>query len=100
MVAISRAVILLGTAALSGIAMADNCKTGLFYCGKGLLNKGNYYTQIVDALNGATPPQPTDTTHVRESLFYCVGGPNGDITFQTFCSGGCKDGGSGKSDHC
>jgi hypothetical protein len=62
------------------------------------LNIGNYYSQIVGALSAGGPV--ADDVHVRQSLFYCVGGNNGDITFQTYCSNGCIDGGAGKSDHC
>jgi hypothetical protein len=61
-------------------------------------NIGNYYSQIVDALS--TSAQATDDVHVEQTLFYCVGGNNGDITFQTFCGSGCDDGGAGNSDHC
>ncbi|KAJ4355174.1 hypothetical protein N0V85_009553 [Neurospora sp. IMI 360204] len=100
MVAISHAVLLGMATSFGALVSAGNCHTGLLYCGSGLLYIGNYYDQIIAALSAATPPQPTDSTHVHDSLFYCAGGDNGDITFQTFCAAGCKDGGSGESDYC
>jgi hypothetical protein len=53
-------------------------------------------------VNGALEAanQPTDYGHIHESLFHCNGGENGDISYITYCGGGCKDGGSGKSDYC
>ncbi|KAJ4413853.1 hypothetical protein N0V85_003396 [Neurospora sp. IMI 360204] len=98
MVAISRALLFTMAASFSALVSADNCKPSLFYCGTGLLHKGNYYDQIVAALKAKG--QPTDDAHIHDSLFYCTGGSNGEITYQAFCGGGCKDGGSGKSDHC
>ncbi|KAM7190126.1 hypothetical protein V8F20_009856 [Naviculisporaceae sp. PSN 640] len=86
-------------ATLAALVVADNCKTGLFYCGAGLLSKGNYYSQIVAALEA--DGQSTDSDHINSSLFHCTGGSNGDIDFQTFCgSGNCIDGGDGVSDYC
>ncbi|OGM40354.1 maltose permease [Aspergillus bombycis] len=94
-------------ASLAPLAAAKNCKTGLNYCGFvltsiGLLTwffvSGNYDSQIAVALQAAN--QPTDDLHFRESLFHCNGGGNGDISFSTYCDGGCQDGGSGNSDHC
>ncbi|KAL5354949.1 hypothetical protein BJX96DRAFT_170205 [Aspergillus floccosus] len=88
-------------AALSVVApfaAADNCKTGLNYCGYNLLNIGNYAAQVNGALQAAN--QPTDYGHIHESLFHCNGGENGDISYITYCGGGCQDGGSGKSDYC
>ncbi|RHZ61386.1 hypothetical protein CDV55_103002 [Aspergillus turcosus] len=85
-------------AALAPFAAANNCKTGLNYCGYNLLNIGNYGAQVNGALQAAG--QPTDDAHIRESLFHCNGGENGDISFITYCGGGCTDGGSGRSDYC
>ncbi|KAJ9205078.1 hypothetical protein DTO164E3_1701 [Paecilomyces variotii] len=85
-------------AAFAPLVAANNCKTGLNYCGYNLLNIGNYGAQINEALENAH--QPTDDAHIHESLFHCNGGENGDITFQTYCTSGCKDGGSGRSDYC
>ncbi|KAF4273564.1 hypothetical protein KXW98_003768 [Aspergillus fumigatus] len=70
-------------AALAPFAAADNC---------------NYAAQVNGALEAAG--QPTDDAHIRESLFHCNGGSNGDISFITYCGGGCTDGGSGRSDYC
>jgi hypothetical protein len=59
---------------------------------------GNYYAQIVGALNSAG--QPVDDGHINQSDFYCEGGSNGNIKFQGYCGGGCVNGGDGASDHC
>ncbi|KAK8112927.1 hypothetical protein PG984_013453 [Apiospora sp. TS-2023a] len=84
-------------AALCGSVMADNCKNGIDYCGRGLLKKGNYYADIIRALEDAH--QSTDQAHVEDSVFHC-GGPD-TIPFQRFCgSGRCKDGGKNHDDYC
>lgn len=110
---------------LAPMVAADNCKTGLNYCGYNLLNigmlcmmdicalntvhlsrgtglltwtLGNYGSQVNEAVSDAG--QPTDNEHTHESLFHCNGGANGDISFISFCDAGCKDGGSGNSDSC
>ncbi|KAK8062032.1 hypothetical protein PG994_008398 [Apiospora phragmitis] len=108
-------------AALSGSTAAYDCINGLDYCGSGLLQKGtvkfslwsrrypglltdvticnlgNYYKDIVQALQNAT--QPTDPDHVNCSIFHC-GGPD-TVPFQKFCGAGeCKDGGLGHNDYC
>ncbi|KAL1870364.1 hypothetical protein Plec18167_007498 [Paecilomyces lecythidis] len=85
-------------AVITPLAVANNCKTGLNYCGYNLLNIGNYGPQVNQALEAAN--EPTDNGHIRESLFHCNGGENGDITFLTYCGNGCTDGGSGRSDYC
>lgn len=59
---------------------------------------GKYGAQVNGALDAAH--QPTDDAHIRESLFHCNGGDNGDISFITYCGGGCKDGGKDRSDYC
>ncbi|EAA30812.1 hypothetical protein GE21DRAFT_10657 [Neurospora crassa] len=98
MVAISHAVLFGMVASFSALVSADNCKPRLFYCGTTLLRKGNYYDQIEGALKASG--QSTNDAHIHNGLFYCTGGPNGEITFQAFCGNGCVDGGNGKSDHC
>ncbi|KAI1879303.1 hypothetical protein JX265_002257 [Neoarthrinium moseri] len=84
------------TSAFCGIATASNCKHGLYYCGHGLLHKGNYYQDISSSLRAAG--QPSDDAHVNDSLFFCQG--DDDVPFVSYCAQGCQDGGSGKSDHC
>lgn len=58
---------------------------------------GNYYNQINAELlsNG----QSSDSNHINNSLFKCIGGNNGDIDFLEYC-GSCNDGGSGNDDYC
>ncbi|OAA42281.1 hypothetical protein NOR_05130 [Metarhizium rileyi] len=84
-------------ATLVPLAVADNCQNGLLYCGYNLLKRGNYYTQINEALlsNG----QPTDSNHINYSFFRCLGGSNGAIEFLNYCPD-CHDGGSDHSDKC
>jgi hypothetical protein len=62
------------------------------------LSIGKYGAQVNGALEAAG--QPTDDGHIRESLFHCNGGDNGDISFITYCGGGCRDGGNDRSDYC
>ncbi|KAK4206872.1 hypothetical protein QBC37DRAFT_299943 [Rhypophila decipiens] len=86
-------------AALSSFVVADNCRSGLAYCGLTLLNMGNYRAQIKDALKASG--RPTTETDIYESLFGCIDG-NGNIKFLKFCAGysGCYDRGRGKDDEC
>ncbi|KAK0732834.1 hypothetical protein B0T21DRAFT_412988 [Apiosordaria backusii] len=78
-------------------ALGKNCKGSLMYCGRGLLNKGNYYDQIIEALQGAG--QSTDSSHVNNSMFYCKS--DGNIVFQAYCqTSGCINGGADHSDYC
>ncbi|KAF2793245.1 hypothetical protein K505DRAFT_244849, partial [Melanomma pulvis-pyrius CBS 109.77] len=41
-----------------------------------------------------------DEHHVQNSLFKCGEGGHGWIVWKDYCSTGCRDGGSGKNDHC
>lgn len=41
-----------------------------------------------------------DEHHVQNSLFECGAGGKGWIGWKDYCSTGCRDGGSGNSDHC
>ncbi|EER25022.1 hypothetical protein CPC735_016230 [Coccidioides posadasii C735 delta SOWgp] len=84
--------------AMASLVAADNCQTGLQYCGYVLLRKGNYYAQIVQALHQAK--LPTDPRHVQNTLFQCIGGPNGEIKVIKFCGAACHDGGNNHSDTC
>ncbi|PYH49083.1 uncharacterized protein BP01DRAFT_388907 [Aspergillus saccharolyticus JOP 1030-1] len=84
-------------ATISPFAAASNCQTGLQYCGYNLLKRGNYYAQIVNALEAAG--YPTDSAHVENTFFQCLGGSNGDIEVLQYCSA-CQDGGSNHSDSC
>ncbi|KAF2628418.1 hypothetical protein BU25DRAFT_339449 [Macroventuria anomochaeta] len=80
-------------------ASARNCKTGLNYCGRALLSIGNYKAQVNQALKDEG--QPTDQKHIDDALFYCKGGDNGDIEFQSFCGEGrCISGGDNTRDYC
>lgn len=106
-------------ATVASVATADNCNTGLRYCGAGLLSKGtsarlwqtpgmwqitdwspigNYLPQILDELERVG--LPTDRAHIYNTIFFCAGGSNGDIRYYTFCDRGCRDGGSGHDDFC
>ncbi|KAJ2897437.1 hypothetical protein MKZ38_004668 [Zalerion maritima] len=87
--------VLAAISAFTGLAAADWCTNGLDYCGYNLLNKGNYYQDIVDELgaNGKS----TAPDWISNSLFACHG--ESGIDFISKCSG-CRDGGSGESDFC
>lgn len=62
------------------------------------------------ALSGNYQPQIDQNTYDRtghvedaggeNALYNCGGGRNGVIGFLEYCSGGCQDNGSGKSDQC
>lgn len=43
---------------------------------------------------------PTDPSHIQNTLFQCVGGPNGDIDIIRYCGAACQDGGNNHSDTC
>ncbi|KAH7341176.1 hypothetical protein BKA66DRAFT_479293 [Pyrenochaeta sp. MPI-SDFR-AT-0127] len=82
----------------SSLVAAANCQTGLHYCGYSLLARGNYFDQILAELKNRG--QPTGDTWIRNSLFYCKGGSNGDLIWQHKCTDNrCVSGGS-NSDHC
>ncbi|KAH7120018.1 hypothetical protein B0J11DRAFT_73539 [Dendryphion nanum] len=83
-------------AMLATTVVADNCKTGLNYCGSTLLRVGNYRDQISQALAVAGHPNWSGDN----VLFECLGGSGGAIRFIGGCGGGCADAGSGKSDFC
>ncbi|KAF2419881.1 hypothetical protein EJ08DRAFT_642416 [Tothia fuscella] len=96
--------------AIANITMADSCKQGLEYCGRGLLkecnanlpansNSSNTNLLIQGLPELAANHQPTNAVHINESLFYCLDGV-GNIGYQRFCDSGCRDGGSGKNDYC
>ncbi|KAL7910310.1 hypothetical protein GGI35DRAFT_448435 [Trichoderma velutinum] len=85
-------------ATLVPFATARNCSKNLDYCGSVLLGIGNYYDQVVSALRAAG--KPTDDNWRKKSLFYCEGGPNGEIHFLEYCGERCVDNGQGHSDTC
>lgn len=64
-----------------------------------LFPTGNYEAQIIAALRawGATPTE----WNIRNVLFDCVGGPNGDIKVLSPCfTTICIDAGENKNDYC
>ncbi|KAF5008935.1 hypothetical protein FDECE_4798 [Fusarium decemcellulare] len=83
-------------ATLASFGAARNCTPGLYYCGSALLQVGNYYDPIEDALAAAKKGICADRRHVNDSLFYCLHGTNGDIKYKAFCSKGCSNNGIGK----
>ncbi|ROV97025.1 hypothetical protein VSDG_04199 [Cytospora chrysosperma] len=90
-------------AALCGHASARACTDGLMYCGYNLLKSplqriGKYYNEIVAELNNKYIT--VDDDHIKNSLFACGEGGHGWIIWHDYCSTGCRDGGSGHSDHC
>ncbi|KAI1132449.1 hypothetical protein F5Y10DRAFT_261158 [Nemania abortiva] len=84
------------SATLSKVVTAANCGHGYYYCGFNLLDKGDYYEDIIRALQEAG--QPTDEDHVTNSVFYCKGDDN--VPFVQYCDGSCHNYGAGSSDSC
>ncbi|KAL6400137.1 hypothetical protein AUP68_15830 [Ilyonectria robusta] len=79
-------------ASLAAFGEARNCTPKLNYCGSVLLD--------IDELTRSQKSQCLGKRHVTDSLFYCTGGPDGEIRYKGFCKNGCKNGGAGKNDHC
>ncbi|ROW06753.1 hypothetical protein VMCG_04189 [Cytospora schulzeri] len=88
--------LLAAAAYLAGFAVADNCQHNVYYCGKSIMRKGDYYTTIVDSLSKAG--QPTDEQHVTDSLFLCMDDDN--VPFKDYCANGCTVGPSDGNDYC
>ncbi|KAJ7892654.1 hypothetical protein B0H13DRAFT_2665636 [Mycena leptocephala] len=78
-------------------AIARNCTPNLDYCGRTLLEIGNYQAQIDQALHDAGVGEADGGA---DDLFHCVGGANGVITFLGFCANGCHTNPIGVSDVC
>ncbi|KAH8670728.1 hypothetical protein BGZ61DRAFT_592118 [Ilyonectria robusta] len=87
-------------ASLAAFGEARNCTPKLNYCGSVLLDIGKYFPQVADELIRSQKSQCLGKRHVTDSLFYCTGGPDGEIRYKGFCKNGCKNGGAGKNDHC
>ncbi|PSN67354.1 hypothetical protein BS50DRAFT_390051 [Corynespora cassiicola Philippines] len=88
-------------AIFAGVTESTNCQPGLDYCGYNLLVRApkNYYPYITASLRESS--QPLDDTHIRFTLFRCIGTPDGDIEILNFCGeDSCVDGGTNRSDYC
>ncbi|KAH7109668.1 hypothetical protein B0J11DRAFT_573690 [Dendryphion nanum] len=79
-------------------AFARNCRKDYYYCGKTLLDIGDYIPQIHQALNDYGCDNPSGS-NMRNTLFYCLGGPDGDIAADKICKE-CQDNGHGDDDTC
>ncbi|KAF1830778.1 hypothetical protein BDW02DRAFT_506768 [Decorospora gaudefroyi] len=79
---------------------ADWCKDRWVYCGRSLLNKGNYLEDIRHALQKAG--ESGDDAHVTDSLFYCNGRKDiNGIDFIKFCGRSeCRNRGILRDDNC
>ncbi|KAB8232614.1 hypothetical protein BDV23DRAFT_146511 [Aspergillus alliaceus] len=80
---------------------AKNCRGDLWYCGhtlQDIASDNNYDKQIREALRAAG--QPTDTLHMKQSLFRCMSSVDGDVRFLEFCECGCADEGWDRYDEC
>jgi hypothetical protein len=103
----------------SSVVDARKCTAGLKYCGYNLLKigmsslstmlflplptplltpKGDYRAEIIQELYNHNIN--TNEDHVQNSVFGCSDSGNGWIGWKDHCSTGCRDGGSGKNDHC
>ncbi|KAJ7044355.1 hypothetical protein C8F04DRAFT_1070212 [Mycena alexandri] len=78
-------------------AIARNCTPDLNYCGRTLLEIGNYQPQIDQALHDAGAGEANGGS---DDLFHCGGGPNGVITFIGFCANGCRTNPTNVNDAC
>ncbi|KAH8685827.1 hypothetical protein BGZ60DRAFT_543000 [Tricladium varicosporioides] len=86
---------------LATAVVARNCTPGLEYCGKTLQGSSNaistnYQAQIDQALFAAGKTGQD----WQNSIFHCVGGNNGVISYVTFCPQGCHQNPTGVSDVC
>ncbi|TVY31705.1 hypothetical protein LOCC1_G008511, partial [Lachnellula occidentalis] len=91
MVQLSKMTIAL-TSVLSTLVAAKSCKSGGIYCGKSLLDRGDYITKINTNLKANNLP---DTDQYRDaSLWTCL--EHGDISLIQYCATGCL--GNGKKD--
>ncbi|KAI1755983.1 hypothetical protein F4782DRAFT_527335 [Xylaria castorea] len=79
----------------TGLVAAKKCHTGGIYCGKYLLQTGDYITKITTNLR-ASNITPADY-NIQNSLWACI--EHGDIGFLELCSVGCV-GGNSKEDYC
>ncbi|TVY25252.1 hypothetical protein LHYA1_G006993 [Lachnellula hyalina] len=80
------------TSVLSTLVAAKSCKRGGIYCGKSLLDRGDYITKLDTNLKANDKP---DTQQYRlESLWTCL--EHGDISFIQYCATGCL--GNGNND--
>ncbi|RDA95706.1 hypothetical protein CP533_1089 [Ophiocordyceps camponoti-saundersi (nom. inval.)] len=80
------------TAALFPLVMAKNCTPGLNYCGSTLqriAQENNYDHQIKEQLR--YHGKELNEKNIRQSLFYCTGGPDGEIFFRRVCDDGSDD---------
>ena len=114
---------------VASVTYAKNCNTGLIYCGSTLMDMGNlqvfpssktlpwipsiefldsntdgkfigdYKEQVEQALvdHGITNPS---NFQLQNTLFYCVGPPDGQIAFFETCAIACKNEGVGNDDEC
>ncbi|KAM7195832.1 hypothetical protein V8F33_006481 [Rhypophila sp. PSN 637] len=87
--------------ALATLAAARNCTPGLDYCGKTLraiATGSNYDAQMKAPLRERGIP--VNEGSMNDSLFYCVGGSNGDVRVLLHCPKGCLDGGKKRNNFC
>jgi hypothetical protein len=104
------------TACFAQLVAGSNCQPGLCYCGFALLKIGTYPFSHMPSINAKLPIgnyldqintalrahylTPNDEFTVQNTLFHCIGGPQGDIDVTSFCTYGCVAGGSGINDFC
>ena len=60
---------------------------------------GNYESQIDEALADQGLSDPTNFQK-QNSLFYCVGPPDGQIAYLETCQQACVNAGHNNDDHC
>merc|ERR1712111_229707 len=84
--------------AIAPVVVAADCRKGFMYCGRTLIGLGNYIPQILEALDDYGCDNPSGK-NIDSTLFYCLGGPDGDIKVEKICKS-CQDNGHGDDDTC
>ncbi|KAF2143183.1 uncharacterized protein K452DRAFT_346951 [Aplosporella prunicola CBS 121167] len=88
-------------AALSSFVSAKECVYGHYYCGRDLMENGDYYNDIIESLIDAH--EPVDFPHIVNSVFYCKDSgsiPFKLIPFKEYCIQGCYTNDWDKDDRC
>ncbi|PLB54165.1 hypothetical protein P170DRAFT_469629 [Aspergillus steynii IBT 23096] len=79
---------------------ADNCSKGLRYCAYNLIGKGNYHSQVNDAMAKWYGTSSTNLKYHNAdyALFLCNGAD--DIIMVKDCNNYCQNGGDDQRDYC
>ncbi|CAI7627897.1 hypothetical protein PCG10_001347 [Penicillium crustosum] len=83
-----------------GAVSAHNCQVGLRYCAYNLIGKGDYHSQVNDAMAKYYGTSSTNLKYQNPdyALYLCNGAD--DIKMVKDCNNYCSNGGDDKSDYC